>query len=203
MRNVGEYQVTYTITDAAGNSDSKTRTVKVIESVPPIIVLNNLLYQDPITTLNVNRDEYQEYNATAYDLINGTGLPIDLTNQIVISGDTVDTTKLGTYTVTYSVTDWSGNKSSVNRVIRVVDKTGPDITLSSTERVNVSYKYWGKTKTISVPKGIANDNLDGDVSSNVKIEASESLILGVWVHYYVSDSHSNASDAWYNYNDIK
>jgi MYXO-CTERM domain-containing protein len=56
--------------------------------------------------------------------------PIDLTGSIVVSGS-VDTGALGTYTLTYSVTDRFGNASTRTRTVRVVDTTPPQVTCPS------------------------------------------------------------------------
>jgi hypothetical protein len=52
---------------------------------------------------------------TAEDFVDG-----DLTSSIVITGDTVDTSAAGTFTVTYTVTDAAGNTATVDRVVSVV-----------------------------------------------------------------------------------
>ena len=58
---------------------------------------------------------YVDQGATATDGIN------DLTNQIVTTGvSSVDTTKLGTYVVNYTVSDGCGNTATANRIIKVV-----------------------------------------------------------------------------------
>lgn len=63
-------------------------------------------------------DPYVEPGATATDNIDG-----DLTDQIEISGD-VDTSKIGTYTVTYTVSDSVGNVTTVERTVNVVEPFG-------------------------------------------------------------------------------
>lgn len=204
MRNVGEYYIVYTVTDLAGNTKTATRTVKIIESIPPIISLNNPFY--PLLALDVNVDTYTEYGATAYDLINGTFGMTDLTDQIVINGN-VDTTELGTYTITYSVTDWSGNTSTKTRNIEVKDKSAPKITLSDSETITTTYekkKLFGSNEIISivVPKGVAFDNYDGNVSNNIQVRAYRNILGTVKVEYSVTDSNGNKATKTYNYNDI-
>ena len=199
-RKVGEYTITYMVTDEAENTSVATRTVKVIESIPPIIALNKPLYS--IVSLDVNNDTYTEYGAEAYDIIDGELGVTDLTSKIKITGY-VDTTKVGTYTITYTVADWSGNVSTVNRTIEVEDKSAPKITLSNRETVDVTYKKtFGGNATVAIPKGIAIDNLDGDISKNVKVTATNTLGI-VWITYQVTDAHGNTATEIYNYNKIK
>ena len=67
---------------------------------------------------------FTDPGATALDAGDG-----DLTSSIVVSGS-VDTSTIGTYTLTYNVSDTSGNAAvPVTRTVNVVDTTAPVITL--------------------------------------------------------------------------
>lgn len=81
----------------------------------PTITLNG----DTSMALNVG-DTYNEKGATATDEIDG-----DITSKIVISG-TVNTSKAGTYTVTYTVTNSNGKSVTVKRTIVVKTKEKPE-----------------------------------------------------------------------------
>ncbi|WP_298499035.1 M14 family zinc carboxypeptidase, partial [uncultured Algibacter sp.] len=89
--------------------------------VPPII---NLIGATPID-INVG-DVYTEEGATATDDLDG-----DITANIVIGGDVVDTNTGGTYLITYDVSDAAGNPATqVVRTVNVIpDTTAPVITL--------------------------------------------------------------------------
>ena len=50
--------------------------------------------------------------------------------QLPLSG-TVDTDTVGTYTITYTATDASGNVGTATRTVTVVDTTAPVITVTS------------------------------------------------------------------------
>ena len=64
-------------------------------------------------------DTYSESGATASDNYDG-----DITADVVIGGDSVDTSTVRQYTVTYNVTDSSGNAASeVTRTVSVTDTT--------------------------------------------------------------------------------
>ena len=54
---------------------------------------------------------------------------------------TVDTDTLGTYTVTYTSTDASGNVGTATRTVNVVDTTVPVFTSSSTFVVDEGIHY--------------------------------------------------------------
>ncbi|WP_323787371.1 reprolysin-like metallopeptidase [Psychroserpens sp.] len=77
----------------------------------PVITLNGA------STINLNvGSSYTELGATATDNIDG-----DLTSSIVVGGDTVDPNLIGTYLVTYNVSDAAGNPAI--EVIRTVNVT--------------------------------------------------------------------------------
>ena len=101
--------IKYEVADSFGNKAEKVRTIEFIDDVPPVITLNG-----SDTTVYLN-DEYEEKGANAKDEIEG-----DLTEKITISGR-VDTSKEGTYIITYKVTDFSGNESKKERRV-VVEK---------------------------------------------------------------------------------
>src|SRR5690606_6476605 len=63
-------------------------------------------------------DDYQDAGATAFDDIDG-----DLTAAIVVD-DPVDTSVIGTYTVSYEVVDSAGNKASASRIVEVQARSG-------------------------------------------------------------------------------
>ena len=119
---VGEYTVAYDVSDAAGNAaDTVTRTVRVIDAGKPVITLTGANPQ----TIEFG-EGYAELNATATDLVDG-----DLTGNIVIDANNVDTSTVGTYTVTYDVTDTAGNAAEQKtRTVRVIDTGKPIITLT-------------------------------------------------------------------------
>ena len=48
----------------------------------------------------------------------------DVTGAVKVSGDTVDTSKPGAYTLVYTVSDAAGNEASVTRVATVKEKSG-------------------------------------------------------------------------------
>lgn len=53
---------------------------------------------------------------------------VDSSCNVIVSGN-VDTSKLGSYTLTYSATDLAGNNAKVNRIVNVIDSINPVITL--------------------------------------------------------------------------
>ncbi len=153
----GTYQITYDATDAAGNvAEQIIRTVIVSDWVAPVLTLNG----DPV--IFVNQDEnYVELGATAIDNSDG-----DISDLIDITNE-VDTTVSGTYGVTYTITDSSGNTTSIDRVVVVIDEYStpePVIALNgySLDFVDVGTTY-------QELGAIAYDIVEGDISEKVII----------------------------------
>ncbi|MGL5766618.1 MAG: glycosyl hydrolase family 18 protein [Sarcina sp.] len=115
---VGEYNLTYSVSDKEGLKAEKVRKVTVIEK--PIVENSK-----PVITGadNVKIEKGSEFDKAAgvkaSDKEDG-----DLTSKIVITGN-VDTSKVGDYKVTYTVADKEGLEASVERTVTVVEKETP------------------------------------------------------------------------------
>ena len=179
----GTYIVTYNVTDAAGNNATQvSRTVNVIpDTTAPVISLIG------DSTINLNLGEnYNEQGATATDDLDG-----DITANITIAGDIVDTNTAGTYVVTYNVADAAGNNATqVSRTVNVIpDTTAPVITLIGDSTINLNlgdnYNEQGATAT---------DDLDGDITANITIAGDivDTNTAGTYVvTYNVTDAAGN------------
>lgn len=117
---IGNYTLTYSVSDSSGNSASASRNVEVIalennDITPPVITLIG-----SADILVIKGDNYVDEGATATDDVDG-----DLTSSISVSGN-VDTATIGNYTLTYSVSDSSGNSTSASRNVEVTE-INPDL----------------------------------------------------------------------------
>lgn len=104
--------ITYKIIDSSGNESKITRSINYVDSDSPEITLNGN------TSMTLKKgSSYQEEGAKASDNCDG-----DITNKITTTGS-VNTNKLGTYEIKYSVSDESGNTTSKTRTIKVSNTT--------------------------------------------------------------------------------
>ena len=118
----GVYTIEYSVMDKSLNKAISVKRIVTVEKdlTPPSLTLNpgssgcieadrtNLPYVDPgATARNTNPNQ-------------------DLTSSIVVKGS-VDTRKVGTYTLTYSVKDAAGNSASKTRTVCVADTKKPFI----------------------------------------------------------------------------
>ncbi len=115
------------MTDKSGNAAYEvTRTVNVVDSPPTITLIG-----DSITHVIIT-NKYVDAGATATDNLDGS-----LTVR-AYTGD-VDTSKLGTYTVSYNVTNSVGlAATTVYRTVIVYDDSIPIITLIGDNPVTVN-----------------------------------------------------------------
>ena len=96
----GVYQITYSTVDAAGNSAvTVTRQVNVVDSESPVITLNGFA----IHTHEAG-SEYVDQGAVWTDLVDGNGT--------ADANGTVNENVPGTYLITYTFTDSSGNQGT-------------------------------------------------------------------------------------------
>ncbi|MES2727512.1 MAG: immunoglobulin-like domain-containing protein [Bacteroidota bacterium] len=111
----GIYHVSYVVSDLAGNKDSVVRTVTVFygDTTKPVIAL---LGKNP-DTLQRNAT-YVDPFATATDNVDGN------INAKIIRTGMVDSSQIGSYVLTYTVTDIAGNTASKTRVVVVINKVG-------------------------------------------------------------------------------
>ncbi len=174
---VGTYTITYSVYDSAGNKAVRTREVIIQDTTKPVIALTG----DAAVTHEVNTS-YTDAGTTVTDNYD-TGLTTTAVG-------TVDTTALGTYTLTYDVSDASGNAADqVERVVEVVDSTKPVITVSSdnpaTHEAGTTYTDAGAT---------VSDNFDTGLTTTAVGTVDTSALGTYTLTYDVSDSSSNAAD---------
>jgi hypothetical protein len=119
--------VTYNVKDLAGNSAATlTRTVKVVDTIPPTLTLNGA-QSDSIDVFN----SYSDPGVTVSDNYdNSADVTVTITGTFYSSFPGGKNPKtLGSYTIIYTATDKSGNKSIVTRTVKVVDHVAPVISL--------------------------------------------------------------------------
>lgn len=107
--------VIYRVEDSSGNVTQIGRKIRYFDPVPPEITLSGdtTIYLDSGTA-------YQEPGYAASDNCDG-----DLSSSVTIEGS-VDKYLSGTYRLTYSVRDSSGNVATAQRTVIVVPRPQPD-----------------------------------------------------------------------------
>lgn len=111
---LGKYEVTFTYWNN-NKKYSKTKKISIVDTINPKITL---IGEEEIIV--IEGEEYRELGYIALDNYDG-----DLKDKVIIEG-TVNTKKVGTYKINYSVEDSSRNKAKVTRKITVISKEAVD-----------------------------------------------------------------------------
>jgi hypothetical protein len=107
---VGAYTVKLTASNVSGSLDMFEDTIMILDNEVPLIALIG----DATISLTIG-DTFTDPGVTALDEVDG-----DITANVVVGGDTVDTSVEGTYVITYNVSDAQGNAAEeVERTVIV------------------------------------------------------------------------------------
>ena len=177
------YSFTVTASDGSNTSSATTVTFSITDvddTIPEITLVGANPQSIELGTA------YSELGATATDNIDG-----DITGSIVIDASAVDVNTVGDYTVTYDVQDAAGNQATqVTRTVTITaDVTIPEITLVGANpqsiELGTAYSELGATAT---------DNIDGDITGSIVIDASAvdvNTVGDYTVTYDVQDAAGN------------
>lgn len=104
----GEHTIIYHVKDSSGNESTAKRILQAADHIAPDLQLHGK--QTEYVRLG---NPYNEPGYSAWDSFEG-----DCTAAVLVSGN-VDTNTAGSYTLTYTVSDSSGNSTSLTRTVLV------------------------------------------------------------------------------------
>lgn len=164
--------ITYTIKNRNGKEISKIRTIKYEDLEPPTIILkgsNNMIINEGI--------KYIEPGYTISDNCDSK-----LESQVQISG-TVNEEKIGTYTLTYTITDNSGNTTIATRKVNVVPKNSKEsiiyLTFDDGPSATSTPKILDILKEEGVPATFFVINKNNDLNYILLREKNEGHAIGL------------------------
>ncbi|KAF0192659.1 MAG: type 3a cellulose-binding domain-containing protein, partial [Gammaproteobacteria bacterium] len=143
----GAHTVTWRVVDAAGNASTATQAVTITDKTAPTISAPKDLTVEAtglLTALNLGK-------ATATDNIDGALSPVP---------DQAGPFAPGSYTVTWSVTDSTGNTATAIQRVTVTDTTPPEIVVPE----DVVTEATGQKTTVDPGEARAVDLVDGEVA---------------------------------------
>ncbi|MFC2113862.1 immunoglobulin-like domain-containing protein [Bacteroidota bacterium] len=182
---LGQFLITYVAYDNNNNTAQLTRTVVVLDRVDPIISLIG----KAVDTVDV-KSSYTDPGVNYSD-------NYDKNPQLSKTGS-VNPNALGTYSITYTVKDSSGNQVSVYRTVYVVDRTPPSITSSYKDKDTITIDVF---TTLSLPMIQVSDNYYSTASLTVTESGTFLSFTGGYadkigcysLEYSVMDSSGNMS----------
>ena len=108
--NMNKTQVTYQVSDSSGNTTKVVKKIVYKDKVAPVITLNG----NEETYISLG-EKFNDPGVKAEDNCDG-----DLTKEVKKEGS-VDTSKLGEYTITYKVSDKAGNEATKTRKVVITN----------------------------------------------------------------------------------
>ncbi len=179
---VGSYEITYTSTeDYDGNTDTDSRTVTVQDTTNPSISITNNTSQ--YNTLECGVDTWSDPGATASDVCSVSATPS--------ATGTVDEDTIGTYTVSYNVSDDESNPATQQqRTVTVQDTTDPVISITGETSVTIA-----EGETYTDAGATAADACEGSLSVNTSNSVDTNTPGTYTVTYSVEDSEGNSDTA--------
>merc|ERR1712100_414796 len=111
----GTYAVVYETTDRSGLKASACREIENVDHTYPII---QILGSDQMTLEATHQGNYIDDGATCSDQVDGV-----ISQNVEVSGDVVNLSKVGTYTITYNCKDSANNAAPAARRTVVVAQT--------------------------------------------------------------------------------
>lgn len=190
----GDYTLTYDCADASANAATQvTRTVHVVSSQTPSITL---LGTTPVT--HECHTTYTDAGATASDPQDG-----NITGSIVTNNG-VNANVVGSYTVTYDVTDSNSNAApTTTRDVNVVDTTNPVVSISGPNPLTLQSTEAG---TFVAPSATAADTCDGALTVgaptgtvNFTVPFGNDSVSSALL-YSATDTHTRTGTATLNIN---
>lgn len=179
--NIGSYTITYNLLDESSVIiDTVIRTVNILDTTPPTIDLNGkekyYIFVD---------GDWEDPGVTYAD---------DLDDSPTLTQTGIyNTEKVGTYTLTYSVEDESGNLTSVTRTLEVI-KTPTQILTENIDTIYVG-DNWNEPEPFVTPNTNTIDTYYVYNILEVEVNGSvDSTKEGIYeITYTVTDDYQNAS----------
>ena len=175
---LGTHTITWSATDAAGNTGTATQTITLIDTTPPTVTAPaNIIIEATGTTTAVSLG-----TSTATDLVDGILTP---------TANMSSPFTVGVHTITWSVTDNAGNTGSATQTVTVTDTTAPIISLLGN---SVAILAIGDSYTDA--GAMAFDIVDGDLTTSiVTVNPVNTALAGNYtITYNVTDSSTNAAN---------
>ena len=199
----GEYTVTYTVTDTAGNSTEIVETVTVSEEIILDTTAPTFQVDDNTTDFATTVAFEGTYTVGVISDISETG-----TTSTITGDSNVNTSTAGEYTVTYTVTDAAGNAGEIVETVTV----SPEVIVPDTTAPTFTVKTYSADFDITIELGAVynvgtfDDITDEDASPSEDIVYKNSsgniitsfdgdeLAIGTYsVEYTLTDDAGNIS----------
>lgn len=124
MNQIGDYQITYTLTDDYGLQTIESKIIHIVDTELPTLLLNDQM----ITSFEERKQvpDFESYIITATDNYDDFSA-VD----VLIDSSSYNGNVIGEYSVIYTLTDSSGNKVEDQIIFTIIENQSPIINLDS------------------------------------------------------------------------
>jgi hypothetical protein len=184
----GTYEVSYTVTDNAGNTATTGRTVVVApDTLAPELVL---LGDNPLT-LSIG-ESFVDPGASAIDAKDG-----DVSGAVTVSGaDAIVTDRPGRYDVTYTVSDAAGNRAVAVRTVSVSRDVSGYTEWDGQSGMRDTISNRGDTARIRIPASVRNTSYGDTLRLMMNVDGSPSLTVVIGGRATEFDDTHTLNDLW-------
>ncbi|MDC0172743.1 HYR domain-containing protein [Gammaproteobacteria bacterium] len=195
---IGATLVTFTVTDAAGNTSTATATATIADITAPVInAPATLVVLGESDGVAADTQEIVDMIAAVTATDNVDGAIATVTNDAP-----TDVFPFGETTVTFTATDAAGNVGTAQTVVNVsLDIVDPELTISESISINVDLPGQvvassNDAVTAFFAAAVATDNKDGDLTASITNDGLTEYPVGVTVvTFSVSDAAGNTVTA--------
>merc|ERR1719311_1044550 len=150
----GEYAVQYKTQDASGHFVTACRKIQNVDHTYPII---QIMGSDQMTLEATHQGNYIDDGATCSDQVDGV-----ISQNVEVSGDVVNLSKVGTYTITYNCKDSANNAApAAQRTVVVAQTSCPKCTIHGGTNPDIVHEA---SFPYSDAGAACSDVIDGDVT---------------------------------------
>jgi hypothetical protein len=162
----GTYSLQYTTVDHKQFTETACRTIQNVDHTHPII---QILGSDVMTLEATHQGNYIDDGATCSDQVDGV-----ISQNVEVSGDVVNLSKVGLYTITYNCKDSANNAApAATRTVEVAQTSCPKCTVHGDDEVDheASFAYVDASASCS-------DVIDGSVTLHCSSQAGAITACG-------------------------
>merc|ERR1712100_794941 len=154
----GRYAVVYQTRDESGNAQAACREIINVDHTHPII---QILGSDQMTLEATHQGNYIDDGATCSDQVDGV-----ISQNVEVSGDVVNLSKVGTYTITYNCKDSANNEApAAQRTVVVAQTSCPKCTIFGQHSANTHSLVHEASFPYTDAGATCSDVIDGGVTT--------------------------------------
>ena len=176
----GDYSVKYVCTDGASLTATTCRTIRNVDHTKPVI---QVLGSNEMTLEATHEGNYIDDGATCSDQVDGV-----ISQNVEVSGDVVNLSKVGSYTITYNCKDSAGNAApTLSRYVHVAQTSCPTCVITGKDELTheASFPYTDQG-------AVCTDIIDGTVTA----ETVGSVNVGKTGKYVLTYRAKNSVGLW-------